>query len=418
MHAVFVLPRFFPYRGGYENTIFSFARFLVQGGHRVTVFTTTANDLESLWVPGRRTYLPGEFTFEGITVHRLAVSYDVLSRRAGRLLGFLPYWRWKAQFQKPGFRVPGLTKAIRDASADLIHIGPLPYNSLMYAGLHAAESGGVPLIATPCVHLGEDGNDQVSRFYIQPHLVAMLQRCDRVLCMTTTEEKRLLELGVSSEKLAVVGSGIEVNAITGGSAERLRAQYNIDGPVVLHLGMKAFEKGSIALVEAMKQLWHQGSKAWLVMAGPSLSTFDHYMTLNATNCPRLVNLPPFEDEVKRDLLALADLVAQPSRVESLGLVLLEAWANGRPVIAADIAVSRELVAGSGGGLLVPFGDSRRLAQAIEALLSDPNLRSAMGARGQKKALGEYQTDAVFERNAREFERALNEHAQTRHRTGA
>ena len=50
----------------------------------------------------------------------------------------------------------------------------------------------------------------------------------------------------------------------------MRQAIRIDGPVVLHLGMKAYEKGSITLLEAMKLLWATGSKAWLVMAGPSL----------------------------------------------------------------------------------------------------------------------------------------------------
>jgi glycosyltransferase involved in cell wall biosynthesis len=150
------------------------------------------------------------------------------------------------------------------------------------------------------------------------------------------------------------------------------------------------------------------------MAGPSLSVFDEYLSANATNCPRLVNLPPFEDELKRDLLAAADLVAQPSRVESLGLVVLEAWANRKPVIAADIAVSRELVNSTEGGMLVPFGDSVRLAEAIEHLLAEPELRQQMGLRGQKKALSEYRSGDVFQRNAREFEQTVAEHARGQH----
>ena len=411
MHAVFVLPRFFPYRGGYENTILSFARSLVRGGHQATVFTTTANDLESLWVPGYRTFPAGEIAVDGIAIHRLPICYNALRRRATRVLGLVPYWRWKAQFWTPGFRIPGLREALNNSAADLIHIGPLPYNTVMYAGLHAAELRDLPVIATPCTHLGEDSNDQVSRFYIQPHLIAMLRRCDRVLCMTATEQQRLQQLGVSADHLAVIGHGIEVDTAVGGSSDQLREQYKIDGPVVLHLGMKAHEKGSIALVEAMQQLWKKGSKAWLVMAGPSLSAFNDYLAANAADCPRLVNLPPFEDSLKRDLLALADLVAQPSRVESLGLVVLEAWANGKPAIAADIAVSRELVAGTGGGLLVPFGDAAKLGEAIQTLLADPELRLAMGRRGQKKALSEYQSGSVFQRNAQEFERAVAEHAR-------
>ncbi len=96
------------------------------------------------------------------------------------------------------------------------------------------------------------------------------------------------------------------------------------------------------------------------------------------------------------------MVAQPSRVESLGLVLPEAWANHKPVIAADIAVSRELVTSSGGGAIVPFGDAARLANKIGALLADSELRTRMGDDGYQKAL-EYSSDICCARTLAEFE---------------
>ena len=221
--------------------------------------------------------------------------------------------------------------------------------------------------------------------------------------MTAAEQSKLTELGVAPEKLAVYGLGLDMKLSTGGDGERIRAQHGITGPIVLHLGMKAYEKGSITLIEAMKQLWNSASTASLVMAGPSLRAFDEYVAQNASNLPRFTNLPPFPDEQKRDLLAAADVVVQPSRVESLGLVLLEAWANAKPVIAADIAVSSELVTSCEGGVLVPFGDATVLAQQIVRLLSDDQLRHSMGQRGQAFAQS-YAGDKLWPRYAEEFER--------------
>ncbi|HLI63673.1 MAG TPA: glycosyltransferase family 4 protein, partial [Terriglobales bacterium] len=206
--------------------------------------------------------------------------------------------------------------------------------------------------------------------------------------------------------LAVTPFGIDAQSICGGNSDFLRQQHNVDGPVVLHLGMKAFEKGSETLVEAMKLLWSRGSRAWLVMAGPSLSTFDDYIARAGKDCRHLLNLPPFAEHEKRDLLASATIVAQPSRVESLGLVLLEAWANYKPVIAADIAVSRELVAAGGGGVLVPFGKPEQLAGAIEKLLGDEPLRQRMGAGGYSQAM-EYHGDTPWQRISQEFERLVH-----------
>ena len=54
---------------------------------------------------------------------------DKLRRRATRFLGLVPFWRWKAQFWRPGFRIPGLEAVLQRSDADLFHIGPLPYNA-------------------------------------------------------------------------------------------------------------------------------------------------------------------------------------------------------------------------------------------------------------------------------------------------
>ena len=405
MHVAFVLPRFFPCRGGYENSLLALSKYLVTRGHRVTVFTTVANDLEAFWLPGFKTYPEEEFSVEGVTVRRFPISYNIGRRRATRLLGLVPYWRWKAQFWRPSFYIPGLHQALREIDADLFHIGPLPYTNLMYAGLQAGEARRVPVVATPCTHFGEEGSDEVARHYVHPYQIRLLQRCAKVICMTATELRRLEQLGVTSEKV-VISYGIDVDHVAGGNPEYLRTRYNLDGPVVLHLGMKASEKGSVTLVEAMKTLWARGSQAWLVMAGPSLSAFDQYIAENAPHCPRLLNLPPFADHEKRDLLASATVVAQPSRVESLGLVLLEAWVNAKPVIAADIAVSRELVTESGGGVVAPFGDAQRLAEAIETMLADGELRRTMGLGGHKKAL-EYEGTNLWRRTCDEFERVAS-----------
>lgn len=412
MHAVFVLPRFYPYRGGYENSMLAIARCMVGRGHRVTVFTTVADDLESLWLPGYRVFSKEDFVIDGVSVRRFPVCYRRWRRRATRLAGLLPNWRWKAQYWTPSFRVPGLQNALRNIDADVFHIGPLPYTGLMYAGLQTGQFRDVPVIATPCIHLGEGNSDARAGHYLPSHQIALLRHCDRVLCMMDVEREHLEQLGIPTTRLTTIGHGVDSQVATGGNAEQIHRRYTIDGPVVLHLGMKAFEKGSVTLLEAMKTLWARGSRAWLVMAGPSLSTFDEYLASQQPELKRLVSLPAFAEDEKRDLLAAATVVVQPSKVESLGLILIEAWANAKPVIAADIKVSRKLIEDSGGGVVVPFGDSARLAGEIEKLLGDPQLQQEIGSRGQRASLA-YDGRVLWPRNAEAFERVVADYRRSR-----
>lgn len=398
MHVVFVAPRFHPYPGGYETYVLHMARYLRGAGHEVAVVTTNAYDLESFWLEGFRTLPAGPEEFEGIKIIRLSVSTARWPRRAGRLLGLLPNWKLKAKFAPPSFAVRGLTAHLRQfAKIDAIHVGPLPYNRLMYEGWRAGRERGARVLATPCTHFGEDQNRVVAQHYTQPFQIALLNACDCILALTNSERDRLRQAGVKEQKLFATGAGIDVDEVTGGDADRLRKKYGIDGPIVLHLGTKAPDKGSITVVESMRRLWAGGCQAWLALVGSSVTEFDGYLRSHPVTSSRLLNLGVVPAEEKRDLLAAASLLVHPSRVESLGLVYLEAWANGKPVIAADTTVSREVIAAGRDGLLVPFGDAAGLAEAVRRLLEDPHLRDAMGAAGQQKVHAQFTWAAAANR---------------------
>jgi glycosyltransferase involved in cell wall biosynthesis len=391
MKIVFVVPRFYPYSGGYENYVLRLAKHLRSCEHKVLVLTSNAFDLESFWIKNLHTLPIGTGNVDGVEVQRLPISYHKWIRRAGRLLAYLPSWRLKACFSKPSFRVGGIVEALRRAAPEVIHIGPLPYNRLMYEGLREGRLIGARVITTPCVHFGEDGNNDVARYYTQSYQMRLLKESDAVLALTSMERRRLIELGVHAERVHAFGLGIDIAGVTGGDANRFRAEWKVQGPVVFHLGTKAPEKGTISVVEAMKSLWARGAEAWLVLAGSSIRAFDDYMR-GQPKLPRLLNLGPVDEAHKRDLLAAADVLVHPSRVESLGVVYLEAWANGKPVIAADTAVSREIIEPGKDGLLVPFGDTTAIGAAIDQILADRLASERMGRAGRNKVCDRFSWD--------------------------
>ena len=397
MHIVFVVPRFYPYPGGYENYVLALARSLKSNGNTVTVFTTNAFDLEYFWIDGPRSLPAGRESLDGIDIYRFPICHRRWLRRAGRLLALLPQWRLKAQFAPPSFRVIGLREALSKAPVDLLHVGSLPYNRLMYEGIWEARRRGIPVLSTPCTHFGEDTNEEISRHYTQKFQIAMLNQCNFVLALTEVERQRLIGLGLSPRKTVLTGAGIDPVEVSSGNSQAFRTKYGVQDPIVLHLGMKALDKGSICVVDSMKRLWREGSQAWLVLAGPSSLSFDEYLGASDSKFDHLLNLGPVSHEEKRDLLAASSVLVQPSRVESLGLVCLEAWANAKPVIVADTAVMRELIEPGGDGLLVPFGDSKALASAIQELLDNRDKRVEMGLQGQQKCVSRFAWDTVVER---------------------
>jgi D-inositol-3-phosphate glycosyltransferase len=81
----------------------------------------------------------------------------------------------------------------------------------------------------------------------------------------------------------------------------------------------------------------------------------------------------------------SDVVAVPSRYESFGLVAVEAMATGTPVVASAVGGLTFTVNNGVSGILVPYGEPRALASALDRLLEDDDLREGMGFAAQKDA---------------------------------
>jgi len=98
---------------------------------------------------------------------------------------------------------------------------------------------------------------------------------------------------------------------------------------------------------------------------------------------------------KLDLLAAGQVFAMPSRSDSFGIVYLEAWSYGVPVIGADAGGVPDVITDGQDGLIVPFGDVATLASSIARLLDTPELRDRLGSAGRRKVLGRWTWDALF-----------------------
>lgn len=106
-------------------------------------------------------------------------------------------------------------------------------------------------------------------------------------------------------------------------------------------------------------------------------------------------------------IAKSDALVLPSFAEGLPVVLMEALAAGRPVIATQVAGVNELVEHEISGLLVPAGSVEDLACAIGRLAGDPTLCMRMGRAGQKKVRSDFDVRLEAARLARLFEGDLS-----------
>ena len=89
---------------------------------------------------------------------------------------------------------------------------------------------------------------------------------------------------------------------------------------------------------------------------------------------RVTNIP--------ELLALSNLVVQPSLAESFGYALLEAMCLGKPIVATACGGIPEVIGENEAGLLIPMADAQALADAIIRVLQSPELARQLGEAGR------------------------------------
>ena len=107
-------------------------------------------------------------------------------------------------------------------------------------------------------------------------------------------------------------------------------------------------------------------------------------------------------------LAAMDVFTLSSDSEGTPLALLEAWAARLPVVATAVGGLRELIEHGLTGLLVPPGDSERLARALQRLLADEALRQTLAAAGNAAVCSRFTLSAMAHKYANEYHEILHE----------
>ena len=129
---------------------------------------------------------------------------------------------------------------------------------------------------------------------------------------------------------------------------------------------------------------------------PQLRTFAFYAP-GCRNALHVRTLGLVDEVTKHALLAEASALLLPSRTDSLGIVMLEAWSHGTPVIGAAAGGIPGVVDHGENGLLVPFGDVAALAGSVRLLVTDGELRRRLGEQGREKVARRYTWSQVRDR---------------------
>jgi glycosyltransferase involved in cell wall biosynthesis len=235
------------------------------------------------------------------------------------------------------------------------------------------------------------------------HQVDAYRQASAVLALSRREADEYMLLGTPAEHVHVIPMGIDPDEAADWSAmppDAFLREHALVGPIVAFLGANTYDKGAFTLALAVGELNRAGLAVTLVCAGPESAGLLDFLdrqpaALRAVLRERVRVLGVVDETVKHRLLAACNLLALPSQVDTFGIVLLEAWLHGKPVVGAAAGGIPEVIRDGQTGLLIPFGDAGALAAAIRRLVEAPDWARQLGQAGRERVLHEYTWDRTF-----------------------
>ena len=334
MKILMMTDYFFPHvGGGVEKVILEISIRLVKLGHEVCVLTlNTTDEKKEEYLHGIRIVRVKAFDLTKIIGLQCAVSLNL----------------W--------YKVKDL---VNDFKPDVIHL----HNRFFFTtlvGIFLKKKLKIPTITT--IHLGEINYitglkggiiRKIEKFMIKN----INEKSDIITAVSTNMMDNAVKLGLEREKCKVIPNGVDLEFFN------TVHQFREKPRKIVYVGRLLANKGPQILLKSVKSVMKKfpDVQFLIVGEGPLLSKLEKFCKQNNLNSNvkffgRLEDIRPIMNE--------SDLYVRPSYLDGMPLGVLEAMAMGLPVLATDIAGTKELIEHGKTRHLIPSNDSRELSNAI------------------------------------------------------
>ena len=361
--------QFPPHIGGVGVHIHSLSKELIKQGHEVYVITyphKDIKDIDGIHVIGTK----------GVNVPGLRGLFFAINAKKE------------------------LKKLVERENIDIIH-----GHYLLPAGWASVKAGKATHTKT---YVTSHGSDMFELYrkqaYTRPLIKKVLKDADVVLAVSNALKEEIINTKIPNieEKIRLHWNVVDVDKFktTKENESKFRKElaheFNIaaDKPIILFVGNIIKRKNVDLLLEAKK---HMSTPANLVVVGdgPLLEQLKakaekEYFDGNLDN----VYFTGSRRDVE-DIIPSCDLLVLPSFTESFGLVLIEALACGKPVIGSNVGGIKEIIT-EDVGLLIDPNDSKDLANAIDKILTDNDLREKFQSNARNRAMDFSETELPYD----------------------
>jgi glycosyltransferase involved in cell wall biosynthesis len=258
---------------------------------------------------------------------------------------------------------------------------------------------GIPLSRARCI---TDPVGNRSRAFVFKH------GCSQIVADASVIKRQLVEEhGITPEKIEVIGSAVDLQRFKPPrDRTKFRRELGIgdDIPLIGNIGMIRPDKGQLELVKSVPLVLERCPDARFVVVGQGTGILKR-----GINVRNAIDRAGLADKIimagyrwdTPDVFAACDMIVIASlRTEASPIVLREAFASGRPVIATKVGDIPEIVRDRENGLLIEPGNPQALASAILEFISDPDLAAHCAVNGLRYATENFSFDKMMDAKLR------------------
>jgi len=281
----------------------------------------------------------------------------------------------------------------------------------------AARIANVPIIISSMAMLVEGYDVSILRKSLYVLMDRQTERwVDRFIILSEASRRTLIERHkIPPEKIVKIHNGIEIEEYHPDIKEvrnkklELRRELGLksDVPVIGAIGRLVWQKGFEYLIRAIPQVIEAFPEAKFLIVGEGplrrrLEELSERLKIEDN-----IIFTGFRSDIK-DILATIELLAIPSLLEGLPIVLLEGMAMAKPIVATRIDGMTEVLENSETGLLVPAKNPHKLAEAIIEILKNKTKADLLGQNARKIVEEKFSVKKMVEQTELVYEKLLTE----------
>lgn len=349
MKILMVSETYYPYIGGISDHIYYLSRELRSLGHTVKILTSHFNGCEEFSDPdvlrcGRSILIRANQSYSRITL-----SLRVLSR---------------------------VRELLTDNHFDVVHIHGSLAPTLPILSIHFSK--GLNVFTFHASH----GRSRAFKLF-RPMLLPYFQKIDGLIAVSDAAQQAMDHHFPGQYRL--IPNGVDTDEFS--PATRPATELADSRPTILFMGRFEPRKGLKYLLAALPEIQAAIPEVLLVIGGEGPIELFYRKLVPQELESNVLFAGKISNADRPNYYAACDLFCSPATGnESFGIVLLEAMATGKPVVASNIAGYNRVITDGREGILVPPRDSQALARAAIQILKDKQRGAAMGAAGRERAL--------------------------------